>query len=234
MKRDARAGRRPGGAGAPGPRRGDGKPSRAKRSRFWRGWRGAVAVAALAALALAGRWWWASRAVSQRVPDPNLARALIERGIALTGEWRLEEALASFRQARDRWPEDDWLPHDFVANTASQLSSRNMVHAGLPVEATRSSVERVALVNEALREYDAALRLVRRRSDAANILSKKGDLCFTWGLQWEAEACYQAAAALEPQNQVRVNKLAEFRDMLAHPENQLTTEEAMILAGAKR
>ena len=234
MKRVSRSGRAAGAPNAPGPRRAAAHPPRAKRATFWRGRWGALAVATLVAVALLGRWWWGSHATREGVRDPAVARALTEQGLALSQQWRLEEALVCFRSARDSWPQDDWLQHDFVANAAWRLAGQNLQHAGLPVEATRSSVERVALVNEALREYDRALRLVQRPSDRASLLSEQGDMFFTWGLQWEADACYEAAARLEPQNRERSNKLAQFRDMLERPELQITTEEAMILAGSRR
>ncbi|OGF16601.1 MAG: hypothetical protein A2W00_02080 [Candidatus Eisenbacteria bacterium RBG_16_71_46] len=89
------------------------------------------------------------------------------------------------------------LAHSDYATVLHNASVEAHPRAGLLVPLTRSSVERVAMLREALRQYDLALSLATGPQERAFILGGRGNILRGWGFPWEALADYRRAADLD-------------------------------------
>lgn len=91
-----------------------------------------------------------------------------------------------------------WVVHlDYssaLANAA--LESRTVARFGRRV--VRSSIERVALVRESLRQLDLAAAMADAPHDRAVIEVARGETLETWGFPYDALECYRRALALDP------------------------------------
>lgn len=224
MKRRETRGRRPAAAKA--------APARptARRSPAYARLAGLLAAAIV--LALVG-WWWFGRARSVQ-KDAIASHQAIEQAREMAKHKRFEPALAQFRRAAALAPIDAWQLHYLIGSTATQLSIQNTERTGLQVPATRSSLERVRLVDEALREYDTALALATTPTERALVLKTEAELYFVWGAMWEAFKTFEEARVAHPADSALVKRVRELQMLLMHPERFATTEEAMIKARSEQ
>jgi hypothetical protein len=82
----------------------------------------------------------------------------------------------------------------------------------------RSSVERVALMREALAEMQRAYSLPGTPEERGSSLLEFAGMMHVWGLPWEAFTLYSQAAAAEPANRAHASRVNAFRGILEHPE----------------
>lgn len=75
---------------------------------------------------------------------------------------------------------------------------------------TRSSVERVALMCEALGVLDGALKVARNGSEAAQVLDRQSQTFFLWGFPWDALVYSNAAVGADPANREIRARAAEM------------------------
>jgi hypothetical protein len=133
-------------------------------------------------------------------PDPAAGldpRTAVARGLALAQAGHDNQSLPYFRHAAVAGSAT-WVVHlDYssaLANAA--LESRTVARFGRRV--VRSSIERVALVRESLRQLDLAAAMADAPHDRAVIEVARGETLETWGFPYDALECYRRALALDP------------------------------------
>lgn len=168
-----------------------------RRSR--RGW--AVAVIGLAAIAI-GVNWMATRVrrTSSTSGDPvaglDVTRAH-ERGMELARGGDPLGAVSYFRRVVALRP-DSWNAHENLAGAVGNAAQQARTHLGKAEIATRTSIERVVLMREAIRETEAAEGLVETPADRATVLFERGRALQTWGFPIEALVFFRLAYASAP------------------------------------
>lgn len=158
---------------------------------------GAVALVAAAALAL----WFARGGRAPAPVDPAAAldpMVAYNIGLRLGRVNRFAESLPYFRRAADVPGGTTWQArHDYSSSLHNAtLESRMIGRFGQRV--TRSSVERVAMMHESLRQLDLAQADAGSAHDRAFLEAMRGNTLATWGFPLEALACYGRAVALDP------------------------------------
>jgi tetratricopeptide (TPR) repeat protein len=89
-------------------------------------------------------------------------------------------------------------------NYGLEIGTRN----GVPLPATRSSVERVALMREAMAQLDSAERLAPGPAERAMIVRSRAERFRIWGLPWDAFTQYRTAEWIDP-NEPALRQAAE-------------------------
>jgi tetratricopeptide (TPR) repeat protein len=156
-----------------------------------------VALLAAAAVAL-----WLAR--GRRAPaardgaaalDPSAA---YEIGLKLGRAGRYTESLPYFRRAAEAPGGTTWqVRHDYSSTLHNAtLESRMLGRFGQRI--SRSSVERVAMMHESLRQLDLAEADAGSRRDQAFLEAMRGNTLATWGFPLDALACYARALTLDP------------------------------------
>jgi len=158
-------------------------------------WVGTLAVGVAAGL------WFArgSRAPAPADPAAGLdPRRAYEIGIGLGQAKRFMESVPYFRRAAEAPGGSAWqVRHDYSsALHNATLESRLVGRHGLRL--ARSSVERVAMMRESLRQLDLAAADASAARDRAFLEVIRGNTLATWGFPLDALACYQRALALDP------------------------------------
>jgi Flp pilus assembly protein TadD len=166
-------------------------------------------IVVLAALA----WWAVSRDRRTSPTATSDPGALLggpqahERGLALAREGDPLAAAPYFRRVVVLHP-DSWFAHENLASALGNGAQQARFHLGKAETATRSSVERVAMMREALRETEAAELLSGAPADRAVALFERGRALQTWGFPSDAAVLFQKAATAAP---TRTDILASLR-----------------------
>ena len=155
-------------------------------------------VAALAALA----WWNGSR---DRGPTPGASdpaaglggQQAHERGLALARSGDPLAAVPYFRRVVALHP-GSWFAHENLAGALGNGAQQARAHLGKVEIATRSSVERVAMMRETLSETETAERMAGAAADRAVVLYERGRALQTWGFPCEALVFLRLAATADP------------------------------------
>src|SRR5437867_9736165 len=175
----------PAGPGGPGRRtsgeRGGRNVAAARRGAA-RGRRWAIACVAVLALAAAALWLVRGHAPHEPAavaPDPAAGldpRSAFVRALDLGTRGRHTESIPFFRRALDGGPVPSWLLHRDLAAALqnSAIEVRSLGPLSAPV--TRASVERVAMIREALHEFDEAESLAPDAVARAKIAVLRGRL----------------------------------------------------------
>ena len=181
-------------AGTPrGPKRAGARSTapRAKRPRR------AAAAAWLVVLVLAGAAFVAWKLRPTRparitgTPAAMEPIAAYSTAVAKVGKSQLRESLPYYRRALAGLATDFCEIHCNYGITLGALSMQYLPRAGLRVPATHSSVERVALVREALSEFDRAVALAPNRMVGVGVRRYRAVVWTSWGLPWEAATAFQ-------------------------------------------
>jgi len=177
-----------------GPTR-DVRPARAgtpARRRRWPRAAGAAALALGAAFAL-----WFAR--SPRAPAPADPAAGLdperayEIGIGLAKSNRCMESLPYFLRAAEAPGGTTWrVRHDY-SSALHNAAHESRTVAGHGRRVARSSVERIAMMRESLRQLDLAAAIAGAARDRAFIEAIRGTTLETWGFPLDALECYQRA-----------------------------------------
>ena len=191
---------------------------RGRRGRTW--WLWAAAIVA-SACAIAG-WWRVRQPVVEReavlvppagaapgVPAPpllpadldSLARAgpeaLYRRAVSLVQHREFSRSLPYYLRALEE-PGAPWHAHCNYGTALHNAALQARVHLGRTEGATGSSFERVAMMREALREFDVAERLAGTSKDRAFAIASRAHRLLTWGMPWDALQEFRRAEALDP------------------------------------
>jgi hypothetical protein len=180
----------------------------------------ALAAIAIAALVIVARRPHGGARPSAPAPvvaiDPVTAydsvRVLIGRGAAVQSVPYFESTLASRTNDPRLWE----IHYNFGAalhNGTVQLDQRR----GVPIAATRSSLDRAALCNRALSEYAIALATAPRDVDRAFILYQFGSSTQIWGLPWETLIAFREASAADPSRANFATRYAAYLKWMQNP-----------------
>lgn len=162
---------------------------------------GVVAVLALLALAL---FAWRFRGAPPPPPavtvssDPALADAAsaYREGARLYAAGRPVQAVRYFRRVGTLTP---GAPRDYHLQFAHLLVlAAQQSRTDLPQPATRSSLERVALMREALAQLDRAQELSSTPREIAEVHATRANAWRVWGFPWEGLIELRAAGDADP------------------------------------
>ena len=125
------------------------------------------------------------------------AREAYTVGLRLGGAGRHLASMPYFRSAVAKAP-GSWTARENYANTLFNGAQEARIHLGKDEPATRSSVERIAMIAESFRQTDAAASLASEPRDRALVSYQRGRALYTFGLAAEALVELRKAAALDP------------------------------------
>jgi len=150
-----------------------------------------------------GAGWLASRAPrsGSKLADPAAALDVTrahERAMDLARGGDPLGALPYFRHVV-ALRSDSWNAHQNLAGAAGNAAQQARTHLGKVEIATRTSIERVELMRETIRETEAAEGVVVTPGDRATVLFERGRALQTWGFPIEALAFFRLAYANAPQ-----------------------------------
>lgn len=136
-----------------------------------------------------------------------------ERAVALVLEGRAVESLPWFRRQFALMTDRIWGAHvDFAAALHNAA-----VESGATGPHTRSSLERVALVREALHELDVAESLATAPADRVRVCIDRAHTLEFWGMPWDALGQVERAAAVPGAGADVAVRAARARGMLHLP-----------------
>ncbi len=127
------------------------------------------------------------------------------------------ESLPYYRRAIAGLVDDFWEIHFNYAAALFNSTVEYKTRSGMEVAVTRSSVERVQLMNEALHQLDLAERLAPTPAVVAQIQSTRGRMLHLWGFPWEAFVSYRKAQFAMPSDAQLAGRADAFMDVLRDP-----------------
>ena len=225
MSRHDRAGERARGrrATSPPPRRsGTPRPAApaAPAASPARAWLGVLAAALVVAVLLVWRPW---RAPAPPAPAAATAverldlRAAYTEAVRLYQSRRDLESLPYFRRALALVPQPSRTLHLQITDALERATLQ--VRGGAAQPATRSSVERIALVREALAHLDEAERLSGTPRERAEVRAWRANILRVWGFPWETLLGLRSASEADPGWRVVAESADLYAHRLHHPED---------------
>jgi len=113
---------------------------------------------------------------------------------------RLRESLPYFRRALSQVTTDFCEIHYYYGVALGALSMQYASRAGGDFPATRSSVERIALAAESLRQLTRAAELARDPAAGSSVRRYRSEVLTAWGFPWEALSSLEEAERAIPGN----------------------------------
>ncbi|TMQ73274.1 MAG: hypothetical protein E6K80_00565 [Candidatus Eisenbacteria bacterium] len=180
-------------------------------------------VAVIAALLAAGTLaWWRLGNKHPPTPSPGATadpRVAYEKGTVLVRQGKFVESLQLLRSAAEGAPDLAQLHHDYATAILNAVHQGRR-HLGRQEFAVRSSVERVAMVREALRELAEGERIAGK--DVRQVAWDKrttAQAMGVWGFPWEALVGYRQAEWTDPSWTEIAGRADHIMDEMQHPEN---------------
>jgi hypothetical protein len=140
-----------------------------------------------------------------------------QRGARILSEGRADRSLAYFRHALS-FPGDPAMAHVGYSAGLHDAAIQSRSRFGLAGLATRSSIERIALMRESLEQLDLAERLATTPAERARVHATRAHHYVTWGMPWDALAEFHAAQTDDPPGGWGP-VVAELAARLHHPEH---------------
>jgi len=178
-------------------------------------------VLILAALIVAGGALWLYRRATSppTLPQGPAAGLSTEdagaRAFEMVGTQRHLEAIPYFRRVVTLDP-GSWLAHENLASALGNGAQQARTLLGKDDIATRSSVERVAMMRESIAETEVAEWLAPGPEGRVMSLFERARALETWGFPLDALVRFRAAAALAPGR-------ADIAEALRRAERELAT-----------
>lgn len=159
-----------------------------------------LALAALAGFAIGAWFWWSTHATSPAspaaaAPDPAAGLGLAEanaEAVRLVQEGHALESLPYFRRQFELLSPDVWAAHKDYASALHNAAAESDPEG----PATRSSFERLHLIEASLHQLDVAASLTDVPAERAALLSDRAHTLWFWGMPWDAVETLDRAAAL--------------------------------------
>lgn len=141
-----------------------------------------------------------------------------EKGLELSRSGRFVESLPYFRRALSGAPPDPWLVHYIHAGVLYSAGLEERGARGISTMAVRSSVERVALMRQALAELDSAERLAPTPRDRATVIRERAMRLQIWGFPWDAFVQLRRVQWIDPRQTSHAGAADAYMLVLEHPE----------------
>lgn len=153
-------------------------------------------------------------------------QAAYETALRLSRDGQHQESLAYYRRALagPQRAENPWPIHFNYGAALYNVGLQVRGLRGVPVPVVRSSIERVALMREALVQLDIAQQLARTPGDRATVMHARGERFEVWGFPWEAFILMRQAQWTDPDRKELARKADGFMLVLEHPERRWTGE----------
>lgn len=139
-----------------------------------------------------------------------------QRGARLMSAGHADRSLAYFRHAMT-FPGDPAMAHAGYSSGLHNAAIQSRSRFGLMGLATRSSVERIALMRESLEQLDIAERMAATPAERATVHAMRAHRYVTWGMPWDALAEFHGAQTDDPPGGWEP-RVAELVARLHHPE----------------
>ena len=184
-------------------------------------------AAAFVALAIAAVWLIRARHRAPETHDLELLRiahlsqeAAYDSGLKLGRAGRHEESLPYYRRALAGGSEPTWAAHFNYAVSLYNVGFEVREVHGVAMPATRSSIERVALMRAALAQLDTAEMLATSPGDKATVLKGRGERFEIWGLPWDAFMQLRKAEWADPSQPALRQSSESYLMVLRHPDER--------------
>jgi len=180
-------------------------------------------VVVVAAVVVVVAWYALNRmgAHDRRPADPleRLApAAAYDSALSLSRADRPLASLPYYRRALGGELPEMWAVHFNYAsalnNAALQIRGRN----GVPIPVVPSSVERVAMMREALAHLDTAEALAPSPHDRVTVIQARAERLGLWGLPWDAFVQFRRAQFAAPERKELAQDAVRYMRVLQHPE----------------
>ena len=149
-----------------------------------------VALVFLGIAAIAAGSWWIWRrppaGAPERTLDPTRPESLYAQAIRLGKEGRNLESLRFFERAGPGLAGRHYEYHFDYAAALHNLCVQAEERRGIRMPVVRTSVERVALMRQALAEMERAERVAPTPPDKSRVLRTRALILRFWGLPWNA------------------------------------------------
>jgi hypothetical protein len=191
------------------------RPAARRRRESWHP-RAALFLGGLLALSVAG--WIGTRFLAGRhAPIDPLERMTAEdafaSGVRLGGAGHHLAALPYFLRAVSLAP-DSWTAHENYASTLYNGAQETRIHMGKGEPGTRSSLERVTMIGESLRQTDEAMSWTREPNDQAVLLFQRAQVFHTFGFAIDALVEFHKATGMSPGNAPIVRAASRAEEQL--------------------
>jgi tetratricopeptide (TPR) repeat protein len=168
-------------------------------------------------------WRFTPRPGSVRGADPLAGltpAAAYDSATSLSRAKRPVESLPYYRRALQGAAKNLWVVHFNYGSALNNAGLQIRERDGVPMPAIRSSVERVALMREALAHLDSAEALAPSPHDRATVLAARAERLELWGLPWDAFVELRQAQFTEPQRKDLGRAADRYMLVLQHPERE--------------
>ncbi len=142
--------------------------------------------------------------------------------LRLSQAGRHEESLLYYRRALTGAPQNPWVVHYNYGGALYNVGLEVRDCHGVAVPTVRSSIERVALMREALGELDVAERLATTARDRAMVMRARGERFQIWGFPWDAFVQLRQAQWTDPERKELGGAADGYLLVLEHPERPWT------------
>ena len=183
-----------------------------------------IVIGALVAVAL-GTWWaihvrTLRRAMSS-APDALAAMApdqAYREAIELAGEGRFDDSFPYYRRALAGLNQDFWEVHYNYGISLGSRALQYTTRGGAPAFATRSSIERIGLEHEAMRQLDRAVRIAPTPRIRAEVLDHFSNSVAVWGFPWERLDLMRKRQDADPGDEVAALRARQWLRMMRDPD----------------
>ena len=164
-----------------------------------RRWLVALVLVLLAGGAFATRMGRHPRGAETTGVAANLsAQEAYARAVALASRLQYRESLPYFEAATARAPREFWELHYNYAAALLSVTRQYEERAHRQVAVSHSSVERVRLMHEAIRQLTLAAPLAPAGAARAKVLKERSNAFAVWGFPWESLISLRQAQQAAP------------------------------------
>lgn len=147
-------------------------------------------------------------------------QAAYETGLRLAQSGHHEASLPYYRRALEGKPITAWVVHYNYGGALYNVGLEVRDRRGVAVPVTRSSIERVAMMRDALAELDIAERLTINTHDRAIVIRARGERFQIWGFPWDAFVQLRQAQWTDSLRRELGGLADAYMEVLEHPERQ--------------
>lgn len=160
---------------------------------------------------------------STATADPAAALtpdAAYQTALGLSTAGRHAESLPYYRRALAGQRSTEWGVRYNLAGELYNVGLETHPYLGGAVPGARSSIERVAMMREALAQMDTAEHLARNAHDRAVVIRTRGEHLQVWGLPWDAFVQLRRAQWTDSVRRELGNIADGYMRVLEHPERR--------------